>query len=79
MTEFILFTDTYDPLTTQGSGSKAINVAEIIHITFFKKSPSKRIKSISARIHLKNREIFDITKAEKEIRSTEELLNTINK
>lgn len=60
MTKFITLSETYNPLTSQGLGEKIINVSEIIHITSFTTSPSKRIKTIRSRIQLTNGDIFDV-------------------
>lgn len=60
MAKFITLKDTYNPLTTQGLGEKAINIFEIIHISKFSTSPYKRIKTIKSRIQLTNGDIFDV-------------------
>ncbi|MCX6313595.1 MAG: hypothetical protein NTX08_02525 [Sphingobacteriales bacterium] len=67
MTKFITLGETYNPLTSQGLGEKIINVSEIIHITPFTTSPSKRIKTIKSRIQLTNGDIFDVKLAKDKI------------
>lgn len=67
MTKFITLKETYNPLTTQGLGEKAINISHIIHISKLATSPSKRIKTIKSRIQLSNGDIFDVKLSKAEI------------